>query len=258
MDPINKSLGHPCINYSASKTSARIHLPVAPDCNIQCSFCNRAYDCVNESRPGVTSKILTPEQALDKFLQVKKNIFNLSIVGFAGPGDPLANFEQVRQTVELIKSVDNKVNFCLSTNGLYLPKYANEIINTGFSYVTITINAVTTATAAKIYTKVDVEQLLKNQMDGLKYLASKGIFCKVNTLYLPGVNEHEIEDIARIIAENGAYMMNIKNVVPDPSPPSLTKIRKKCSKHIKQMSHCRQCRADSVGLLEEDRFKDYL
>ncbi|OGI03376.1 MAG: hypothetical protein A2Y25_08605 [Candidatus Melainabacteria bacterium GWF2_37_15] len=253
MDPIN----HPCFDYLTSKTSARLHLPVAPDCNIQCSFCNRAYDCINESRPGVTSKILTPEQALDKFLQIKKNIPNLSIVGFAGPGDPLANFEQVKQSIELIKKVDNHVNFCLSTNGLWLPKYADEIINAGFSYVTITINAVTTAIAAKIYTRVDVEQLLKNQMDGLEYLATRGIFCKVNTLYLPGINEHEIEDIARKVSENGAYMMNIKNVVPDPTPPSLNEIREKCSKYIKQMRHCRQCRADSIGLLEDDKFKDY-
>ena len=49
---------HPCFNASAHRTHGRIHLPVAPRCNLQCKFCNRKFDCVNESRPGVTSGIL--------------------------------------------------------------------------------------------------------------------------------------------------------------------------------------------------------
>ena len=55
---------HPCFNDAARHTFARIHLPVAPECNIQCNFCKRIYDCANESRPGVTSAVLTPPQAV--------------------------------------------------------------------------------------------------------------------------------------------------------------------------------------------------
>ena len=32
-----------------------MHVAVAPACNIQCHYCNRKYDCANESRPGVVS-----------------------------------------------------------------------------------------------------------------------------------------------------------------------------------------------------------
>ena len=55
---------HPCFSKDAHKKYGRVHLPVAPRCNIQCNFCNRKYDCMNESRPGVTSAVLTPQQAL--------------------------------------------------------------------------------------------------------------------------------------------------------------------------------------------------
>ena len=41
-----------------------MHVAVAPACNIQCNYCNRKYDCANESRPGVVSEKLTPEQAM--------------------------------------------------------------------------------------------------------------------------------------------------------------------------------------------------
>ncbi|MDP4269500.1 MAG: nitrogen fixation protein NifB, partial [Bacteroidota bacterium] len=40
---------HPCFNEGVKHTQARVHLPVAPKCNIQCNYCNRLYDCCNES-----------------------------------------------------------------------------------------------------------------------------------------------------------------------------------------------------------------
>mgnify|MGYP006961820218 CR=1 FL=1 len=46
---------HPCFNVAVKGECGRVHLPVAPKCNILCNYCNRKYDCVNESRPGVTS-----------------------------------------------------------------------------------------------------------------------------------------------------------------------------------------------------------
>ncbi len=42
---------HPCFNETASHLFGRIHLAVAPECNVQCNFCLRNFDCVNESRP---------------------------------------------------------------------------------------------------------------------------------------------------------------------------------------------------------------
>ena len=54
---------HPCYNKAASANWGRLHLPVAPNCNIQCNYCNRKYDCANENRPGVTQHVYTPQEA---------------------------------------------------------------------------------------------------------------------------------------------------------------------------------------------------
>ena len=35
---------HPCYSLTGSHKFARIHLPVAPRCNIQCNYCNRKFD----------------------------------------------------------------------------------------------------------------------------------------------------------------------------------------------------------------------
>ena len=81
---------HPCFNKETSGSCGRVHLPVAPGCNIQCNYCNRKYDCLNESRPGVTSAILPPDRAVEYLDEVLKKEPRITVVGIAGPGDPMA------------------------------------------------------------------------------------------------------------------------------------------------------------------------
>ena len=77
---------HPCYSEEAHHHFARMHVAVAPACNIQCHYCNRKYDCSNESRPGVVSERLRPEDAVRKVLAVAEQVPELSVVGIAGPG----------------------------------------------------------------------------------------------------------------------------------------------------------------------------
>ncbi|MDR2825722.1 MAG: radical SAM protein, partial [Deltaproteobacteria bacterium] len=100
---------HPCFSCTAHHKYARLHLPIAPKCNIQCNYCNRKFDCVNESRPGVTSELLNPDEALEKFLWVRQKIAELSVVGIAGPGEALANWEATRESLEKIRQADAQV-----------------------------------------------------------------------------------------------------------------------------------------------------
>ena len=267
-----KTATHPCYNQE-SYDCARMHIPVAPKCNISCNYCSRKYDCPNESRPGVTSEVLTPEQALEKFIEVKSKLENLTVVGIAGPGDVLANFDKTKRTLELIRQIDPEITFCLSTNGLMLPFYANDLIQLGVSHVTITINAADPKIGAKIYKYVDYlgnrlegEEaawiLRYNQMSGLKYLADRGVICKVNIVMIKGINEHHIQEVVRKAKECGAFMTNIMQMIPAPgsvfesmplvSNIELNEMRKKCEADLKQMHHCRQCRADAIGTLEND------
>lgn len=267
-----KTLKHPCYNCIAHKY-ARMHIPVAPKCNVSCNFCNRKYDCVNETRPGVTSEVLTPELARDKFKLVKDKVKNLTVVGIAGPGDPLANFEETKKSIELIKKEAPDITFCLSTNGLMLPFYADELIKLGVSHITITINSVDPKISGQIYKFVDYlgeklegeeagKVLLHNQISGLKYITKKGIISKINIVMIKGLNDNHILDIVKKVKECGAYMTNIMPLIPvagsvfENRPTvddlELNNMRKKCGLDLKQMYHCKQCRADAIGTLEND------
>ena len=267
-----KTSTHPCYNCGAGQFG-RIHLPIAPKCNIQCNYCLRKYDCPNESRPGVTTEVLNPQEAVAKYLYVKDKVPNLTVVGIAGPGDALANFEETRETLRLIRQQDPDVTFCLSTNGLMLPSYAQELIDLGVSHVTVTVNAIDPTIGAKIYRYIDFMGvkyvgeaaagiLLGNQLSGLKYLTQRGVICKVNIVMLKGINDHHIEAIVQKMRELNCEITNIMQMIPVKgsvfedmplvSNKEVMEMRQKCGEHIKQMLHCKQCRADAIGTLGND------
>lgn len=278
VDIAGKTAKHPCYSADAHLKFARMHLPVAPACNISCNYCNRKFDCVNESRPGVTSELLTPEQALTKFGVVKDAIPNLSVIGIAGPGDALANWEETKKAISLIKAADPDMVFCLSTNGLMLPKYAPEIVGLGVHHVTVTVNCLDPKIGAQLYRHVIYEGktyvgeegaalLLQNQLAGIQYLTSQGVLVKVNIVMVKGVNDEHIPDVVRKVKELGAFMTNIMPLIPAPgsvfenhaqtSRKELDAMRNVCQVDLHQMRHCQQCRADAIGMLHDDRSQEF-
>ena len=142
---------HPCFSKEAHKKYGRIHLPVAPRCNIQCNFCNRKYDCINESRPGVTSNVLTPGQAVAYLENVVARRPEISVVGIAGPGDPFANPEETMETLRLVRRKFPKLMLCVATNGMGILPYIDELAELQTSHVTITMTSITPEIGAKVY-----------------------------------------------------------------------------------------------------------
>ncbi|HEY3424161.1 MAG TPA: nitrogenase cofactor biosynthesis protein NifB [Negativicutes bacterium] len=277
-DILEKTKKHPCYSADAHHKFARIHLPVAPGCNIQCNYCNRKFDCVNESRPGVTSEVLTPDLAKEKFEWVKEKIDQLSVVGIAGPGDALADWQATKQTIEKIKEKNSDIIFCLSTNGLMLPEYAAEIVDLGIQHVTVTVNTLDPDIGAKIYKFVTYQGkhyegseaaalLLKNQLAGIEYLTTHGVLVKINMVLIKGINDRHIPDVVKKMKELGAFITNIMPLIPAPgsafeefpqtSMQEINELRNICQLDLQQMRHCKQCRADAIGLLNEDRSQEF-
>ncbi len=262
---------HPCFSEEAHHKFGRIHLPVAPHCNIQCRYCIRKYDCANESRPGITSNVLSPQAALERVRAVVERNENISVIGIAGPGDPLAN-EATFETMSMVHREFPELVLCISTNGLALPDSIEGLMRSGVRSITITINAATPAVAERIYSRVSykgkrytgkeaAQRIVSNQWRGLINAVDAGFIVKVNTVLIPGINDAEIPLIAWGAGERGADIMNIMPLIPQaefadlsrPSRETIKRKRKECSERIPQMSHCRQCRADACGILGEDK-----
>src|SRR5512134_2262375 len=142
---------HPCYSEEAHHHFARMHVAVAPACNVQCHYCNRKYDCANESRPGVVSERLSPADAVRKVLAVAAELPELSVVGIAGPGDALANAPATFATLEGIRSAAPDLTLCLSTNGLALPEHAGRLVGLGVRHVTVTVNMIDPEVGERIH-----------------------------------------------------------------------------------------------------------
>jgi nitrogen fixation protein NifB len=269
----SKLATHPCFNQEARHANARIHLPVAPRCNMQCNYCNRKYSCVNESRPGVTCAILTPGQSIEYLRKYTEKVANLSVVGIAGPGDPFACANETIETLRMVKAQFPNLLLCVATNGLNLFPYVDELADIGLSHITVTVNAVDPVIGAKFYEWMLVDgkryegleaatMLWERQRKSIRALAARGVIVKVNTIYTPGINDAHIEQVAQTVAALGATILNIMPLLPtantpfaiikEPEKKAVQQARALAARYLPQMTHCSRCRADAVGLIGEE------
>lgn len=258
---------HPC--FSAAHDYARLHLPIAPHCNIKCNYCNRKFDCANESRPGVTSKLMHPDEICE-YVQKIQTKYNLSTIGIAGPGDPMANWKTVSQSCRLIHDNFPSLNLCLSTNGLELDEHIEELYSLGVRFVTITMNAVDMEVSNKIYEYITIQDqlcsgkdacsyLFEKQLKALRHLKETDIYVKINTVAMKGINESQIQPIAKLAREYDCHVMNIIPLLPVAQTPfehlaphsgdELAKLRSSASSYVDIMTHCQRCRSDAVGYI---------
>ncbi|MDR2643785.1 MAG: radical SAM protein [Planctomycetaceae bacterium] len=264
---------HPCFNELVRHRAGRVHLPVAGRCNVQCNYCNRKYDCVNESRPGVTSVVLDTFQALRYLDSVISDLSDVSVIGIAGPGDPFADSEVTLRTMEFVgKKYPDKI-LCIATNGLGLSECMDRVAGLNISHVTVTVNAIDPEIGAKIYAWVRLGNKVYRGVDGAKILferqaasicglKSYGITVKVNTVVIPGINYDHVLSVSRFCGEVG---VDIQNCIPlasvegavfadkvVPTAAEMLELRKVAQSYVPQMTHCSRCRSDAVGLLGND------
>lgn len=261
---------HPCYSKAAHMKFGRIHVPVAPKCNIQCNYCTRKFACPNENRPGVTTKVISPDEAMVTIRQALEKEPRLRVLGVAGPGDALANAATL-ETFRRAKEEFPMLTRCLSTNGLLLPDKVDEAYQAGITTVTITINAVDASVGEQIYSHVRYQGktyrgseafaiLHHNQMEGLKAAAMRGMLVKVNSVLIPGINDQHMLEVAHTVKALGAYIMNIIPMIPlakfahmtPPSDEMVNQVRDECGEVLQQFRNCMRCRADAIGVPGEE------
>ena len=176
------------------------------------------------------------------------------------------------ETLRLVKAEFPKFLLCVATNGLNLPPYVEELSAIGVSHVTITVNAVDPQIGVRIYEWMHwdrgthrgmktAEHLWQQQAASISHLARLGVTVKINTIYIPGVNDRHIGEVARSVAQLGADILNILPLYPvpqttfadveEPSRRMVAAARSTALQHLPQMSHCQRCRADAAGMLGE-------
>lgn len=257
---------HPCFNDVAHDRLGRIHLPIAPRCNIQCNFCEHRM-CVDVRHPGWAARLLSVTEAIDLIRSVvnDRQAYDF-VVGVAGPGDPLAN-EQTFQTQALLHQRYPQIVNCLCTNGVLLEDKLEVMADVGVRALTVTVNASDSRVGQHIYSWAKYQGtiyrgqeaaalIIAKQFSGIIKALHAGLPVKVNSVLIPGVNDQHMTELALRLRETGVRLMNIMPLIPSgkmknlqaPTCNELRKIRQDCEEIIPQFHRCEQCRADAVYL----------
>ena len=222
--------------------------------------------------------VLTPDQAVLYLERVLEKAPNITVAGIAGPGDAFANPKVTMETLRLIRKAFPDMLLCLATNGLNIGPYIDELADLNVSHVTMTVNAVDPEIGARIYSWVRdgkviyrgqnaAKLLLERQLEAIAALKARGIVVKVNTIVIPGINDHHVVEVAKKMAELGVDIQNCMTMypnqgtpfadIPEPDLELMNKVRSSVEEIIPQMKHCTRCRADAIGLLDDERTSEF-
>jgi len=259
--------GHPCFDRKAHGSRARIHLPVAPRCNVVCAYCERVVgaEASGVSRPGVAAALMRSDEVAAAVDAARRAFPTLAVVGVAGPGDPLAN-DDTFAAFRVVRDSHPDLRLCVSTNGLVLVERLEELRECGVSSVSVTVNAVAASVGRVFYRQARLrgrtyrgdafDVLSYQQLRGIQAAARAGLTVKVNTVLVPGVNDGHIPEVAALTRRLGATVMNIIPLLPASGAPSwrpptgeeLAAARVEAEGIIPQFNLCKQCRADACGV----------
>ncbi|MDI7274430.1 MAG: radical SAM protein [Anaerolineae bacterium] len=267
---------HPCFDEAAHDRVGRVHLPVAPRCNVRCAYCERRVCAhLTAQHPGWTREVLSPRAALERVRGLLSGNAvpgscmvgpdNL-VVGVAGPGEPLAN-EETFEALRLVHREFRSLLLCLSSNGLLLAESLPRLIDVGVRAVTVTVSAADPEIGQAIYAWVrhqgvvyrgreGAELLMANQLAGIRSALAAGLALKVNSVLVPGLNEAHLPALARRLGEMGVRLMNVMPLIPGglmrgrraPTCDELRRVRAQCEEYVPQFRRCEHCRADVVHL----------
>jgi len=262
---------HPCLSREAHGKTGRLHLPVSPACNIRCRFCTRGLNSTKRL-PGNAARLVAPGEAVAVVGRALELCPKLAVVGVAGPGDALASDHAIVALTAVHEAYPLLIK-CLSTNGLRLAERVGDLVEAGVETVTVTVNSVEPSTQAHLCKAVFVDSdeaprrrvipgeagarlLIDAQLAGIEAAVRAGIVVKVNTVLVPGVNDSGVEAIAELASDAGASLMNVIPLIPNcaaadleaPDCDQLRAARAAAERHLPVFRHCRQCRADALGV----------
>jgi len=230
-----------------------------------CNFCERTIgpEAKSIGGPGSAKRLISPDEAAARVDAIKR-LGWLHVVGIAGPAEPLASPETF-ETLRLIHAAHPELVLCLSTNGLNLEQTLPDLIGLGLRALTVTINTTDADAAGRLYAWAELDgqrvpgreaapEILTRQWHGLQQAVRAGLLVKVNSVFVPGLNERDLAGVAGRAAELGAHRHNIMPLIPrgrmrerrPPTREELAAVQRECERWIPQFRGCTQCPADVI------------
>jgi nitrogen fixation protein NifB len=169
-----------------------------------------------------------------------------------GPGDPLATVTMTGEILAVLREQYPHLPLGITTLGLGLAEHAGMLAGHGVARVTLLVDAVTPETVKKIHTWIRpgkrntplaeaAEILIEAQAKGIAACKAAGIAVSIQATVYGGINEEEIEKIARqgsalgadsISLLPGKGWLNTDEKLPLVSEETMAALAKQAAQHI--------------------------
>ena len=193
-------------------------LHVAHDCNLRCKYCFASTGDFGEGRRLLDFE--TGKKAIDFLIEKSKGRHNLELDFFGG--EPLMNFEVVKQIVEYARSLEKEHNklfrFTITTNGMLLTDDKIDYINKEMYNVVLSLDGrkevndrmrfCVNGSGSYDIILPKFQKMAKERGDGQYYI--RGTFTKYNKDFS--------NDVLHFY-EKGFEQISIEPVVTDPKLP---------------------------------------
>jgi len=159
-------------------------------CNYRCIYCQSEKEFE-----------FIPHQEILRFeeiVEIVQEAVNLGItkVRVTG-GEPLVR-EGIVNFIRQLRKINKLEDISLTTNGFFLPEYAEKLKDAGLNRVNISLDSLQEEKYKKITRGGSLEKALKGIDSALK----AGLLpIKINTVLIRGINDNEVEDFVRLTLE---------------------------------------------------------
>lgn len=184
---------------SFGRVHNNLRISVTDRCNIRCFYCMPSEDVQFVHR----SKIMSFEEIV-RFVRlvVPLGVNKIRLTG----GEPLVR-KDVPELVKMLAEIPGIQDIGITTNGILLPQYAQQLYDAGLRRINISLDALNAEKFKEITRRDDYEKV----REGIKSAHAAGFDpVKINAVSIRNLTEEEIIPFGRLARETGAEIRFIE------------------------------------------------
>ena len=184
------------------RTIDYLRVSITDRCNLRCIYCMPSGGLI----PIEHKEILRYEEIIRVIrIAAKIGVRKIRITG----GEPLVR-RNIVYFIESIKNIPGIEDLSLTTNGILLSRYAEELKSAGLDRVNVSLDTLKPKRYREITRSGDLSLVLK----GIEAIEKVGLNpIKINMVPIRGVNSDEIEEFARLTLK-AAYQVRFIEYMP--------------------------------------------
>ena len=182
-----------------------LRISITDHCNLKCYYCTPFSGRDHLSRTQILS--------YEEILKIAKSAVNCGItkIRITG-GEPLVR-KGVVKFCRMLSGLKGLKSLALTTNGIYLEEMAEPLFKAGVNRINISLDTL----KPKRFEKITGYDLLPRVLGGIKRAEQIGMHpIKINTVVMRGINDDEIEALARLTL-NKPYHVRFIELMPTDS-----------------------------------------